>query len=176
MLREMPSFSKLLARLEKYDTLPGEAALSRALEDCLADPEMSEEATGAGIVLWNNWKQEEGSAHWEALVRWAEQRLDAWHSLKANAVAAAWEADPSGEDVEKIRNAVLISLRQGINDDLTLLADAHFFQGLAKQRHSFAFTQAIRELRHEGVPLPEQDSQLIKHLSICVNAFMYLIV
>lgn len=190
MLSFMPSFARLLARLERYDTYPAADALSASLEDVLASPPPTHEdpaknaevqaahhaAQQAGLVLWDSWRSSpKGHAAWNELVGWAEDRLSAWHSLKVNAVQSAFAADPTGADLEAMRRQALINLRQGLIDHPDLVADGHFIQALARGNHRFAWTQAVKELREDGLPLPADPEQLRRFCLIAANAFRYLI-
>lgn len=186
----MPSLNRLLARLERYDTYPAEDALNLALEEILGaappssgDPAKDQEllaaheaAQVASRAMAEQWKQTPGGQEgWRQLVAFAEQRLTHWHSIKYAAVHAAFHADPSGQNSEAMIRAVLIDLRQGIHDQPQLLPDAHFLQALAQGRHSFSWTQAVKELQQDGVPLPSDPAQLRPFCAIPVFSFKWIV-
>lgn len=163
---------KLLAHLERYDTYQAEDALRLAMQATLGSGPGSE----AAQAIWANWVETpNGEKGWDALVDMAEARLNYWHSIKYNALETAWNFDPSGQDVPGMIKAVLIALRQGINDHPNLLADAHFMQALAKAGHNFSFTQALKELRMKDLQLPGDDKALLKHCLVCAKSFEILI-
>lgn len=162
---------QLLAQIERYDTYPAEDALRGALAACFGEGSGADAAS----VLWHEWVAGEGAAGWEMWVKWTETRLNSWHSLKINALETAWHTDGQAQDLQTMLKAVLVSLRQGIHDHPQLLPDAHFLQALAQAKHSFSFTQALRELRSSGLDLPPDDRQLMRHCAVCANAFKFLI-
>ncbi len=140
------------------------------------------QARNAARVMAGQWRAApEGQAAWAALVAWADERLNAWHSLKINGVESALRADPSGAQLQRMRDQAIIDLRAGVSADPGLLADAHLLQGFALQRHEFSFRQVIKDLRAdgslaaEGVTVPAADEQLKPHCLMCVDAFRYLI-
>jgi len=186
----MPSFTRLLARLERYDTLPAEDALTAALEDVMGAPPPTtgdpardqtllaahQAASQAGVALWDQWRQApEGAAAWQGLVAWAEDRLSSWHSIKVNAVRSAWEADPTAQDLEAMRLRVLINLRQGLSEHPDMVADGHFLQALANGGHQFTWTQAVRELQSDGVQLPADMALLQRYCALATNALRFLV-
>lgn len=167
---------QLLARLEHYDSFPAADALRAALADVAASQSSSDAVETAARLLWEGWQStDEGARAWQALVAWADDRLAAWHSLKVNAVDAAWREDPSGDDLRAMQRAVIVSLRQGLADHPELVPDAQLMQALAHAGHPFAFTQALRELRAEGLNLPDADIALKRHCALCANAFKWLL-
>ena len=185
----MPSFTRLLARLERYDTYPAADALSAAYEDVLAaappvtgDPAKDREieeahaaAAQAGTVIWDQWRSTQaGNEAWLAQIAWAEERLSNWHSFKVNALQSAWQTDPTGTDLEAMRRTALINLRQGVHDHPDMLADGHFIQALARGGHRFSWTHAVHDLRSGGVPLPE-DALIGPFCLLAANAFRWLI-
>lgn len=166
---------QLLARLERYDTFPAADALQAAL-DGLAGVDADDPAAGAARLLWEAFvSSPSGHDAHQALVAWADERLTAWHSLKVNAVEAAWNADRTAQDLKGMQHAVLVSLRQGLHDHPELLADAQLLQALARAKHGFTFTQALRDLRGEGLDLPASDAELKRHCALCANAFKWLL-
>lgn len=172
----MPALTRLLMRLERLDRYPAEDALIKALDDCLGDPQAPQGATNAGLVIFDQWRNSQQGGHaWEALVRWADERLTNWHSLKVNALDSAFRADPTLQDHQGMVRQILTNLRQGINDDPSLLADAHFLQALARAGHPLAFTVAVEDLRSENVQLPGDRNQLQQLCRIVFHAFKYLI-
>lgn len=183
----MPSLSRLLLHLERFDTYQAEDALTAALQASLGVAELPDLET-AGLNAWAAFgARAECEQAWKGLVAFAEERLTNWHSLKINAVESAWAADPTGQDLQGMRRAVLINLRQGINDVPQLLPDAHIVQAMANMNppHSFAFTQVLNNLRDPDAapspllagapPLPPSNQELIRHLQVVGNAFKYLI-
>jgi hypothetical protein len=162
---------KLLATLERYDTYPAEDALRAAFADLFSGGPGAD----AAQVVWNEWITHDGSGAWDLWVEWAEQRLNAWHSLKVNALETAWQFDPTGADIQGMLKAVLVNLRQGVHDHPELLPDAHFMQALAQDKHSFSFTQVIRELRSSDIGIPAEDAEIRRHCLVCANAFKFFV-
>ena len=172
----MPALTSLLIALERYDTLTAEDALRSALAQVMEDGDAPEQLRTAGLHLFQTLiRDEKGEQAWQLLVSWSEERLNNWHSLKLNALEAAWKTDPEARDLERMRAEVLRSLRQGVHDNPELLADAHVMQALARGGHALSFNQAIRELRQEGMPLPD-DAGMRTHCALVANAFSYLII
>jgi hypothetical protein len=164
----------LCIRLEKLDNLPA----SDALLTVLSGAEKPEEVGIGERAIFEPLLK---SDTWQELVTWTQERLTAWHSLKVNALEAAWKAEPSAQtdssiqnSFEKMRTAVLDSLRKGIQENSTLLPDAWFLQTIAQANKPLVFDQATRHLRQEGLELPS-DTELIWHLRICLDSFRYLL-
>lgn len=186
----MPSCARLLAALERYDTLPAADALSAALDAVLGagppehpDPARNQQlqqahadASQAGLVMWDMLRRSpQGQEAMATMAAWAEERLSAWHSLKVNAIRSAFEADPTGTDLEGMRRNALINLRQGLTDHPDLVPDAHLLQALARGGHNFTWSQAVRELQQEQIGLPADNELLKKLCMLSANCFRYLV-